>query len=157
MDQISPDRATPEPNVEADPAEPGPASDPRAAASTRVRRIEARLRAKVGGDIDVWARAWVSRSTRWHRLFAARTLDFAALSDDTMTLVSTGFFTRRPRRRVYRAELSDLTVADDAVPKGRRLRFRAPAGKELWMELGDDERSNAFADALVARTARMSE
>ena len=101
-----------------------------------------------------WARGWVSRATRLHRLVAARTLDFAVLTDDGLTLVSTGFFSRRPRRRVYWSELRDLTVVDDPVPKGRRLRFLSPLTPELWMELGNDARSTTFADALVARTRR---
>lgn len=156
MDQISPDRATPETDVEPEPTGPAAAPEVPAASSPRTRRIEARLAAKAG-DFDVWARAWISRSTRAHRLLASRTLDFAVLGDDALTLISTGFFSRRPRRRVYRAELHDLVVADDPVTKGRRLRFRASVGAELWMELGDDERSTTFADALVARTARMPE
>jgi hypothetical protein len=89
-----------------------------------------------------------------HRLIAARTLDFGVLTPETLTLVSTGFFTRRPRRRVYVSDLQDLTVVDDAVPKGRRLRLHSGAAPALWMELGDDARSTTFADALVARTRR---
>ena len=101
-----------------------------------------------------WARPWVSRGSRIHRLLAARTLDFAVLTDDTLTLVSTGFFSRRPRRRVYCAELHELTVADDVVPKGRRLRLSSGTGHDLWLELGADARATAFADSLVARTRR---
>lgn len=151
MDQTTPDQATPERTVDTEGTAQPPAPRPRSM-SARTRRIETRLRAKAGTDhIVEWARAWVSRATRMHRLLAARTRDFAVLSDDTLTLVSTGFFTRRPRRRVFCAELDDLTVADDPVRKGRRLRLSAGSGPELWLELGTDERAEALADALVAR------
>jgi len=154
MDQTTPDQATPERTVETEAAAPVPAP-PHRSESARTRRIEARLRAKAGtDDIVEWARAWVSRGTRMHRLLAARTLDFAVLTGDSMTLVSTGFFSRRPRRRVYFTELHDLTVADDSVGKGRRLRLRTATGPELWLELGTDVRAKAFADTLVARTRR---
>ena len=89
-----------------------------------------------------------------HRLLAARTLDFAVLTDDTLTLVSTGFFSRRPRRRVFCTELRELTVAEDPVRKGRRVRVSSGSGPDLWLELGADVRANAFADTLLARTRR---
>jgi hypothetical protein len=155
MDQTTPDQSTPERSAESERTTPVPASPAVPAPSARVRRVEARLRKKAGTDEMVaWARGWVSRATRLHRLVAARTLDFAVLTDDGLTLVSTGFFSRRPRRRVYWSELRDLTVVDDPVPKGRRLRFLSPLTPELWMELGNDARSTTFADALVARTRR---
>jgi hypothetical protein len=152
MDQTTPDQSTPERSVETERTTPTPAPPPLAPTSARARRVEARLRKKAGTDaIVAWARGWVSRATRAHRLLAARTLDFAVMTDDGLTLVSTGFFSRRPRRRVYATELHDLAVVDDPVPKGRRLRLRSPLAPELWLELGGDERSMTFADALVAR------
>jgi hypothetical protein len=156
MDQTTPDQATPERTVETEAAAPAP-TPPRRSASARTRRIEARLRAKADTEeIVEWARAWVSRGTRMHRLLAARTLDFAVLTADGLTLVSTGFFSRRPRRRVYSTELSELTVAEDPVRKGRRLRVSAATGADLWLELGSDVRAKAFADALLARARRES-
>src|SRR5262249_19404765 len=123
MDQTSPDQATPERTVETEQARPVPAPDAPDARSSRRHRTEERLQATARvGAIDVWARGWVSRSTRAHRLLAARTLDFAVLGDDKFALVSTGFFSRRPRRRVYLAELRELTVVEDPVRRGRRLR-----------------------------------
>jgi hypothetical protein len=152
MDQTTPDRATPEPPVDSERATPPQTAKP-IPTTTRTRRVQKRLRAKAGADeIVEWAQGWVSRGTRLHRVFAARTLDFAVLTEDGLTLVSTGFFTRRPRRRVYWAELHELTVHDDPVPKGRRLRVRASGGPEIWIELGRDVHSKAFADALVACT-----
>ncbi len=154
MDQTTPDQATPEQAAETEGA--APASPPRRrSVSARTRRIETRLRVKAGADeIVEWARAWVSRGTRLHRVFAARTLDFAVLTDDSLTLVSTGFFSRRPRRRVFCTELRDLTVTDDPVPKGRRLRLHSDTGPALWLELGTDVRAKSFADLLIARTGR---
>jgi hypothetical protein len=152
MDQSTPDRATPEQTVDSERTVPAQKPTP-IPTTTRTRRVQKRLRAKAGADdIVAWAQGWVSRGTRMHRLVAARTLDFAVLTDDALTLVSTGFFTRRPRRRVYSAELHELTVDDDPVPKGRRLRVQASGGPELWIELGSDERSAVFADALVENT-----
>jgi hypothetical protein len=153
MDQTTPDQATPEQAAETERAAPASPSH-RRSTSARTRRIETRLRVKAGADEIEWARAWVSRGTRLHRLLAARTLDFAVLTDDALTLVSTGFFSRRPRRRVFCTELHDLVVTDDPVPKGRRLRVQSDAGPALWLELGTDVRAKAFADALVARTRR---
>jgi hypothetical protein len=154
MDQTTPDQATPERTLETEAAAP-PRAPQHRPASARTRRVEAALRAKAGTDhIVEWARAWVSRGTPMHRLLAARTLDFAVLTDDTMTLVSTGFFTRRPRRRVYCTELRGLSVAEDPVRRGRRLRLCSDTGPELWLELGADVRGKALADALMARTGR---
>jgi hypothetical protein len=156
MDQTTPDRATPERTAEptANPAAAASGSD--AARPARVRRIEARLRAKVGADaaLVAWTRAWVSRATRLHRLLAARTLDFAVLTDSSLMIVSIGFFTRRPRRCVYSSELQAIVVNDDPVPKGRRLRINSPSGPALWIELRGDVQAVAFADALVARAQR---
>jgi hypothetical protein len=155
MDQSTPDRATPERTVESERTLPPPKSTPTPAESARNRGVKTRLRKKAGAEeIVAWTQGWVSRGTRLHRLSAARTLDFAVLTNSALTLVSTGFFSRRPRRRVYCAELHELTVGDDPVPKGRRLRLQASVGPELWIELGSDVQSTAFADALVAGTRR---
>jgi hypothetical protein len=155
MDETTPDRPPPERTVETEGTTPAPAPPPIPPSSARIRRVETRLRKKARADeIVAWARGWVSRASRLHRLLAARTLDFAVLTDDALTLVSTGFFSRRPRRRVYCTELHELVVVDDPVPKGRRLCLRTTVGPELWLELGDDARSMAFADALVARAPR---
>jgi hypothetical protein len=155
MDQTTPDRAPPERTDETEETRPASVTGPLPAPSARTRRIEKRLTAKAGaGEIVAWARGWVSRGTRLHLVLAARTLDFAVLTDDGLTLVSTGFFSRRPRRRVYFCNLPDLVVVDEPVPKGRRLRLYSPTGPELWIELGADSRSTMLADALVGRTRR---
>jgi hypothetical protein len=121
--------------------------------TARERRVEARLRRLVGDDEPViaWTQGWVSRQVRLHRVLAARTLDFAVLTDRNLLLFSTGFFTRRARRRVYASRLERISVADDAVRKGRRLRVSSRQAHPLWFELRPTERADAFADALMAR------
>lgn len=115
--------------------------------------METRLRRLVGPDeaVRAWTQGWVSRELRLHRLLAARTLDFAVLTDRNLILFSTGFFTRRARRRVYTSLLERITVTDDQVRKGRRLRVMSRQAHPLWFELKKSEQADAFADALIAR------
>ncbi len=89
---------------------------------------------------------------RLHGVLAARTLDFAVLTDHWFFLLSTGFFTRRPRRCVYAARLEEIDVSEVAKSRGRRIRVASRVGKPLWIELRANARSNAFADALLARS-----
>ena len=175
MDQPTPDLPTPEPSppapVEtAEIAEPGEAAEvtPDAqtasepdvepagatAAPTREDRIGARLQRLVGADETVvaWTRGWVSRETRLHRLLAARTLDFAVVTDHSLQLFSTGFFTRRARRRVYNSRFERIFVANDEVRRGRRrLRVSSRNAKPLWFELDASARAVTFADELITR------
>src|SRR5712671_5294929 len=112
MDKPTPERAAPEP-VAPEPLAPErapdvtPAPGPRTPVRTRDRRVEIRLQTLVGADdaLVAWTRGWVSRELRLHRLLAARTFDFAVLTDRNLFLFSTGFFSRRPRRRVYSSRL----------------------------------------------------
>ncbi len=111
-----------------------------------------RLQGIVGSEpIVAWTRGWVSRETRAHRLFAARTYDFAALTEHSLVLVSTGFFTRRPRHCVYSGELARIAISDDPVPRGRRIRISAPDARTLRLELRSEPSATRFADAVVAR------
>ncbi len=84
-----------------------------------------------------WGRAWVWRDGRFAGVFAARTLDFTVLTDDSLFLVSTGFFTRRPRRRVY-------AITHD------RLRVEEYLGKQAQAAAAEVRRAPA-ADARDAR------
>ena len=121
---------------------------------TREKRLTTRLQTLVGADENViaWTRGWVSRERRLHRLLAARTFDFAVLTDRTLFLFSTGFFTRRPRRRVYSSRLDRLNVSNHVVARGRRLRITSRDAHPLWLELrGNRDSTTNFADALVAR------
>jgi hypothetical protein len=155
MDQPTPDQ----PTAEVPPAPeriPDTTSNPGSALAgvpKRDRRVEIRLQALVGTNdpIVAWTRGWVSREVRLHRLLAARTYDFAVLTNIELFMFSTGFFTRRPRRRVYTSPLSRVHVANHAVPRGRRLRISSRKAHPLWIELRTIDRSSKFADELVAR------
>ena len=120
--------------------------------ATRSERIAALLQRLIGDDETLvrWAHGWVSRETRLPRLLAARTLDFAALTDQSLVMFSTGFFSRRPRRRVYNTRLDQIFVVDVDVARGRRLRVTSRNGNPLWLELRSTEQALAFADDLVA-------
>ncbi|HEY5170569.1 MAG TPA: hypothetical protein VIK54_02460 [Acidimicrobiia bacterium] len=152
MDQPTPDRpAADEP--------PAPESTPAPTVlpvSARDERVRARLQSLVGADepIAAWARGWVSREVRLHGLLAARTFDFAAVTDHDLVMFSTGFFTRRPRRRVYASSLDRIQVADHDRPRGQRLRITSRGHRPLWIEMNMSPRATAFADALLARTRR---
>jgi len=128
-----------------------PAPDP-APATARDKRTEARLAKLIVTDdpIVAWAQGWVSRKTKLPGLLAARTLDFAVLTTNALGLVTTGFFTRRPRRCVYAARLSDLVESRRVVANGRRLRVTTDEGKTLWIELRATDRGRMFAAAIVA-------
>lgn len=149
MDQPTPDRPAAVAPPESE-STPDPTVIP---VSARDGRITSRLQALVGPEepIVAWARGWVSRESRLHRLLAARTFDFAAMTDHDLVMFSTGFFTRRPRRRVYASSLERIRVADDHRPRGRRLRISSRAHRPLWIELNAGPRATAFADALVTR------
>jgi len=156
MDQLTPDQPTP-----AEP--PAPETIPKPTpvpASRRDQRVEARLQTKIGPGIPlvVWTRGWVSRESRAHRLLAARTLDFAVLTERDLSFFSTGFFTRRPRRIVYTSSLADLRVVEQGVPRGRRLSIRSEeTPHRLRIELNGSPRAGAFADALLARVRSRNE
>ena len=121
----------------------------------REERIGARLQRLVGDEpVLAWTQGWVSREVRLHRLLAARTLDFAVVTDRSLSLFSTGFFTRRPRRRVYNSRFERIFVADDAVARRRRrrrLRITSRDAKPLWLELDGSGRAGAFAAELTTR------
>jgi hypothetical protein len=111
-----------------------------------------RLQSFVDEPLVAWTQGWVSREIRMHGVFAARTLDFAVLTDSSLCLVSTGFFSRRPHRRVFAARLDDLVVANETIGRGRRLRIMSAATRPLRLELRANETTAAFANALVTRT-----
>jgi hypothetical protein len=150
MDQPTPDR----PAAEEPPAPERAPDSTVTPVSAGDERVLTRLQTLVGADepIVTWTRGWVSREVRAHRLLAARTLDFVALTHQNLVMCSTGFFTRRPRRRVYVSPLERILVVDDDRPRGRRLRITSRHHGPLWIELDLSPRSSAFADALVART-----
>jgi hypothetical protein len=119
--------------------------------SARDDLVQTRLQGLVGAaePIVAWTRGWVSRELRAHRLLAARTLDFAVVTDHNLFLFSTGFFRRRPRRLVYSCELDQLQVIDHDVPIGRRVTLRNGRAPMLRLELSTTVRAAVFVKVLV--------
>jgi hypothetical protein len=130
------------------PATPHPAAEANDAAAPRAER---RLRRKLRDDeqLVAWGRAWVSREGRMHLLFAARTLDFVVLTDDSLIVFSTGFFSRRPRRRVYHELLDRLYASERRVRRGRCIAVWTRGRRPLLFELRDQPRNNDVADRLL--------
>lgn len=118
---------------------------------------ELRLRKKVakfaapGDEMVVWTQAWVSRDGKMHAL-AARTYDFVVVTEQELLLVSTGFFSRRPRRLVFAALLQVLRVLDTGSARGRRLRIERPRQKPLRIDLRGDRVSFLVATTLLQQT-----
>jgi hypothetical protein len=127
-------------------------SNPEASSPVPARelRIAKRLQGLVDGPVVAWTQGWVSRDVRMHGLIASRTLDFAVLTDRSLSLITTGFFTRQPRRRVFWARLEEIAVTNQTRPRGLRLQIRTPETRRLLLELRDNDKTAAFAAALVA-------
>jgi hypothetical protein len=117
-------------------------------------RAERRLRRKLPEDEQVltWTQCWVSRDGKMRVVFASRTFDYAVLTDQHLYLVSTGFFSRRPRRRVYASMLDRLHASERQAKRGRRLRLSSREHRPLILEMRRNARSNTFADLLLQRT-----
>jgi hypothetical protein len=117
----------------------------------RMSRTERRLRSKLepGDELQTWARGWVSRDGRMNPVFAARNLDYCVLGSHNLYLVSTGFFTRRPRRTVYLAPLDELIVGVRNGGPPPRLRLTTREYRALRLDLRRNARSQPFADALL--------
>jgi hypothetical protein len=137
------DQQAPEPSTTSTPA--------------REQRTAQRLQTIVDEPVLAWAQGWVSRDVRLHTLFAGRTLDFAVLTEDSLGLVSTGFFSRRPRLRVFWTRLIDVAVTHETVKRGHRMRLSTATSRPLLIEMRDNERTRAFATALVAATEHETE
>jgi hypothetical protein len=85
-------------------------------------------------------------------MFAARFLDFAVLTPEHLVLCSTGFFSRLPRRRVFREPLSRLVVYPRGPEPIRALRIVGDFDRPIVLELRGDALSLVFAQELLART-----
>lgn len=124
-----------------------------------VEATDRRLRKAAGArlesteEIVAWCVAWVSRDRRLHRLLAARTRDFAVLTDRRLLLFSSGFFTHHPRRRVLADRLDEMVVTPCGSRPGRGLRVEARTHRPLRIEVGAGERDQAFARTLLERAA----
>jgi hypothetical protein len=126
---------------------------PPVAPSTRELLLRKRVAkfAEPGDAMVAWTQAWVSREGRLHA-FAARTYDYVVVTEQELMLVSTGFFSRRPRRLVYAAPLPVLRVIDTGTAPGHRLRVERPRQKPLRIDMRGDRHSFVVATSLLART-----
>jgi hypothetical protein len=144
-----------EPEERAATAEPLDA--PEEPARRAMSRTEARLRKVTGrktaydGPIVAIARGWVSRDSRLH-LLAARFLDFAVLTPEHLVLCSTGFFSRRPRRRVFREALAKLEVVPLGSEPIRTVRVVGTFNRPIRMEKRPSEAGLTFVRELLAST-----
>jgi hypothetical protein len=103
-----------------------------------------------GEDLVNWTRAWTSRDGRYNVVLAARHRDFVVLTTQRLVLWSCGFFSRRPRRKVFDEPLGRLAVEPiDAGPSGargrRHLRIRVVSRPPLRFDFGSDGREIAAA------------
>jgi hypothetical protein len=134
-----------------------PAGTPVKPPERSMTRTERRLRKLAGrkspyeGPIVGIARGWASRDSRMH-LLAARFLDFAVLTPDHLVLCSTGFFTRRPRRRVFRDSLGRLEVTPLGGEPVRTVRVAGNFRRPIRLELRPNEAGLTFARELLACT-----
>jgi hypothetical protein len=117
-------------------------------------KTDRRLAAKLGADTPIvaWGRAWVSRAGRLNKVVAARTLDFVVCTEHDLVLFSTGFFTRRPRRRVYSSSFDRLRVSVRKV-KRHELVVSSLDHRPLVFQLRRSARNAALVDALLARAS----
>jgi hypothetical protein len=152
----------PQPPTEELPDSPEVASEARPESSVpapapEFTRTEARLRKLTGrkgtydGPVVGIARGWVSRDGRMP-LFAARFLDFAVLTPDHLVLCSTGFFTRRPRRRVFKQALGRLEVVPLGSEPYSTVRVSGNFNRPIRIELRPNEAGLTFARELLACT-----
>ena len=129
------------------------------AAAGDMTRTELRLRMLSGrkgvydGPIVAIARGWVSRDSRYH-LLAARFLDFAVLMPDHLALCSTGFFSRRPRRQVFREALGRLEVTPIGPEPVHTVRVVGNFSHPIRLELRPNEAGQTFVQELLACTRR---
>jgi hypothetical protein len=116
----------------------------------KLRRLMGRA-SPYPGPIVAITRCWVSRDSGMH-LFASRFLDFAVLTPEHLVLCSTGFFTRRPRRRVLREPLNRLMIVPRGPRSARTLRVVGDFSHPLRFELRNNATGRAFARELCERT-----
>jgi hypothetical protein len=116
----------------------------------RLRRLMGRTSA-YPGPISAITRCCVSRDSAMH-VFSARYLDFAILTPEHLVLCSTGFFTRRPLRRVFREPLNRLVVVERGPEPVRVLRILGDFSHPLLFEMRNNPSGINFARLLVERT-----
>ena len=121
----------------------------------RLRKLAGRV-APYAGPIFAITRGWVSRDSSPH-VFAARYLDFAVLTEEHLMFCSTGFFSRKPRRRVFLEPYKQLVIVPRGSEPFRTLRIVGDFASPLLLELKDDANSLAFARELIERVHRGQE
>jgi hypothetical protein len=117
--------------------------------------MDRRLAAKLGGDAPIvaWGGAWVSRAGRLNKVVAARTLDFVVCTEHDLVLFSTGFFTRRPRRRVYSSSFDRLRVSVRKAKRGHELVVSSLDHRPLVFQMRKSARTQALVRALVTHAS----
>jgi hypothetical protein len=103
-----------------------------------------------------WGKAWVSREGRLPRPLAARTSDFVVIADDRLVLYSTGFFTRRPRRRVFDESLERLEVLEERRGRGRHVRVNRHFSRRppLLFDFSSRARNTPLVTQLIQLTKK---
>jgi hypothetical protein len=151
MDSISPLSSDSDGPADAISAAPAPTSRP--------SRSERRLRRKLRTDeeLGAWGRAWLSRDGKLHGLLAARTLDFVVVTENDLVVFSTGFFSRRPRRRVYEMPLDRLFAEERKGARGRCLAIWTNGRRPLLFEMRRNARNNDVADRILRGVAEREE
>jgi hypothetical protein len=86
-------------------------------------------------------------------VFAARHRDFVVLTNHRLLLWSCGFFSRRPRRKVFDERLGRLAVEPIGGRGARRLRIRAVSRRPLRFDFGSDADGREIAAALLGQTS----
>jgi hypothetical protein len=94
----------------------------------------------------------VSRDGHAHSLLAARTLDFAVITDRRLCFFATGFLSRMPRRRVYESAFEYLQVSSTGTKRGHRLRIVSRRHRPILLENRNTAHNVEFALELVVRT-----
>jgi hypothetical protein len=118
------------------------------------QRLQRAVQARLEPDehLVAWTPAWVSRYRRFHVLLSLRNRDFAVVTNRRLMLWSTGFFTRRPKRRVLSDRLDELTIESTSRDPGRVMACSRPGRPALLLELGKDARSDRFSIELRDRS-----
>lgn len=114
-----------------------------------LRAVEGRLPAD--DRLLAWTRAWVSHDGP-AQVLAARSRDFVVLTDRTLMCWSTGFLTRRPRRRVLFERLEGCAVEPVGRRPDRSLRVRAVGRRPLRFDF-PRRTGPQFARLLTERVA----
>ena len=96
----------------------------------------------------------MSRDGRLRAVFAARTYDYVILTDRQLYLVTTGFFTRKPRRVVFATALERLRITERPQKRGRFLQVVSVGQHPHVIQLRGNRRNKLLADEMLEATAQ---